>query len=618
MRSVVALLFVLLFAAPAAAAEFFVAPSGSDSNPGSQAAPFASFQKGLEAVQNGDTLTIRAGTYRLTDNPGSTKLYRPDATPSSHVTIRAYPGEKVTFLGSRSTEGKTWEARSGGLYRLDASFLPNDPTGLFTGDTRIEHVMKTVSGTRSHADIVDLKNPGEWTKADDSGAGCSKDNAGCYIYMLPPAGMDPNQKVFELSQQHFIYALGTSYLEIRGLEILYTQNTAISIEGGQGQLIENNVLGHNSNGNDNSYSIFVSYGAGVTIRNNRAFDSKYWGGFSNSKGITLMDMDPTDPSLVEGNEVYDIVGQGITTKDGVANVVVRGNYVHDVGVCVQPASRRCHWKKPNCATSDPENYPGGGWTIKENALVRCGVGVGFASGDQNENNRIFNNVFFDCDSGVDVTLAHPGTLIANNIFTGNTRGVFLDHGASGSKATFADFLPVFTAHDNDFSGNDNDYLLRPDWTGPGGSGTGYTVVDVQSSNAIEDGSISGDPLFVDAAKADFHLQDGSPAKGAGDGSLYKVAAVDMGRYPLGDMSGGSGAGGAPAAGGAPGAGGVSGAAGSTAALDPGTGTGGADSGCGCRTARTRDGSPLSWLALLAGLVIAYRRRCYAAPCGRIE
>jgi len=609
MRALLTPLAVLSLASPALATEYFVAPTGADTNPGTETQPFLTFQQGLTVLQNGDTLTIRAGTYRLMDGPAGAQLSVPGGTPQSHIVIRAHAGEKVTFLGSLSTEGKTWETQSGGLYRLDASYLPKDPTGLFTGGTRIEHVMKTVNGTRSHADIVDLKNPGEWTKADASGAGCPDANTGCYIYLLPPTGTDPNAAVFELSQRKLIFALNTSYLEIRGLEILYTQDAAITLEGGEGQLIEDNILAHNSNGNDNAYSIFVSYGGGATVRNNVAFDSKYWGGFSNSKGITLMDMDPTQPSLIEGNEVYDIVGQGITSKDGVGNIVVRGNYVHDVGVCIQPASRRCHWTKPSCATTDTENYPGGGWTIQENAMVRCGVGVGFSSGEQNEDNRIFNNVFYDCDSGVDVVLAHPGTLIVNNIFAESTRGVFLDHGNSGTPATFAEFLPVFTAHHNAFFQNENDYLLRPDWTGPGGSGTGFTLAEVQQGQSIEDSSLSGDPLFVDATKPDFHLGDGSPAKGAGDGSLYSVAAVDIGMYPLG--AGTAGAGGAAGATGLGGGTAASGGSGASAGSGGGPATPKSNDedsgGCGCRAAPAQERAPWAGLAIL-GLIVLGRRR----------
>ena len=50
LRSTLALL-VLLTAATAHAAEFHVAPSGSDDNPGTQAAPFATLERARDAVR---------------------------------------------------------------------------------------------------------------------------------------------------------------------------------------------------------------------------------------------------------------------------------------------------------------------------------------------------------------------------------------------------------------------------------------------------------------------------------------------------------------------------------------------------------------------------------------
>ena len=56
-----------LFAAKNAfAAEYYVSPTGSDSNPGTQASPFATVQKGANAASAGDTVWLRAGTYSIT------------------------------------------------------------------------------------------------------------------------------------------------------------------------------------------------------------------------------------------------------------------------------------------------------------------------------------------------------------------------------------------------------------------------------------------------------------------------------------------------------------------------------------------------------------------------
>ena len=590
---------LLLCGSSAAAADYYVALDGDDNGSGAIDQPLATIDQALALAGNGDVVSIRAGTYRLMEqSPSSIHITLGGATETSFLTLQAYPGEEVVLLGSLDTAGQSWESVDGNLWRLPADFLVHDPSGMFQGQIRVEHVMKDVGGTRSHADIVDLVSPGEWTKADDAGAGCPSDNGGCFIYLYPFAGEDPNDQDYELSQRSLFYTTGdVSFMTVRGLTIYYTQSSAFSFEGGRAQLVEDNVLGHNSNGNDNAYSLFVSYGGGVIIRNNRAFDSKYWGGFSNSKGITLMDMDPSDPALIEGNEVYDIVGQGITSKSGVANVVVQRNYVHDVGVGIEPPGPRCHWTVPDCVLGDPEYYPGGGWEIRENALVRCGHGVSMRTLPEAEGgipNRIYNNVFYEnVSSGVDLTLSNTGTMLANNIFAANARGIFLNHGGSGEPVGIDAFMPVYSSHQNLFYDNEADYLLRPDWTGPEGSGTPYSLDEIISQQSQEDGSLGGDPLFVDAAAADFHLEEASPAKVAGDGSLYELAAVDMGMYPLDGAAGGAGGGGAGGSGGEGGS--------------PGAGTAEDDGGCGCTVvgaARTSD----AWAALLAASLLAARRR----------
>ena len=55
---------ILLFPAPNQAASLYVAPSGSDSNPGTSSSPFATLQKAADTVQPGDTVLVRDGHYR--------------------------------------------------------------------------------------------------------------------------------------------------------------------------------------------------------------------------------------------------------------------------------------------------------------------------------------------------------------------------------------------------------------------------------------------------------------------------------------------------------------------------------------------------------------------------
>src|SRR5262249_28738375 len=51
-----------------AAADYFVAPDGSDTAAGTRAAPFATMQRAQQAAAPGDTVFIRGGTYRMTES----------------------------------------------------------------------------------------------------------------------------------------------------------------------------------------------------------------------------------------------------------------------------------------------------------------------------------------------------------------------------------------------------------------------------------------------------------------------------------------------------------------------------------------------------------------------
>ena len=132
-------------------------------------------------------------------------------------------------------------------------------------------------------------------------------------------------------------------------------------------------------------------------------------------------------------------------------------------------------------------------------LKESGIGSGTMTG-----NRVYNNVFYNCGdagigSGVRLDEA-DNTVVTNNIIALND-----EEGITGN------------AIGNSTISN-NLFLFKHDWQQP--VGADYVI---------------GDPLFVDPANGDFHLQEDSPAidNGLDMGLPYAGSVPDIGAYEYG-------------------------------------------------------------------------------------
>jgi hypothetical protein len=288
-------------------------------------------------------------------------------------------------------------------------------------------------------------------------------------------------------------------------------------------LIQDCSLGHVSNSDDNSYGLGLWFSNGSIVRRNVVFDSAYWGGTANSKGITLMVSGRTAPNWLCDNEVFHIPGNAaIGTKGGVSNLRVIGNRIHDSHVGVELSHVR---------DQDGMTYPAGQWVISQNVIERCQLGVFLTRyGHQDRaqpGDSIVNNLFRDNRGGVVFAFdMPPDERVHNNIFVGGAMaatctsevcdtGMYFGNNAGEVRDfdyLFAAPISLRVSH-NLYFGFRFTHGVNRNWT------ANYVNRDLAmfqsafSGVSAERGSLVADPML----DIDNRPRPGSPALGAGLG-----------------------------------------------------------------------------------------------------
>jgi hypothetical protein len=120
-----------------AATTYYVSSSGSDTNSGAQASPWATLQKAADTIVAGDTLYLRGGTYLIQGMAWFTS----NGTSDKPITISGYPGEKVILDGQRtapSGSGSYVIAVNGNWYTVkDLEIANSGAGGVSSGGTNV-------------------------------------------------------------------------------------------------------------------------------------------------------------------------------------------------------------------------------------------------------------------------------------------------------------------------------------------------------------------------------------------------------------------------------------------------------------------------------------------------
>lgn len=367
-QTLVALTAALLLAPLTAlhAAEYHVATTGKDSNPGTKAAPLRTVQRAADFAQPGDTITVHEGVYRERVNPP-----RGGASDKKRIVYQAALGEKVEIKGSEVVTN--WTKVQGDVWKVT---LLNSFFGDFNpfSDLVKGHWFDP-KGRQHHTGSVYLN--GNWlTEAaalDDvlAPAGASPlwfgqvDNQHTTIHAQFP-GADPNHELVEVNVRRTVFypeKPGINYITVRGFTLTQAatpwapptveQIGLIGTHWSKGWVIENNTISHSvcaglTLGLKNMGE-FTGNLAGYTQMIEEAMRNGGWSkdniGHHVVRGNRVSHCEQAGIcgslggafSLIEGNEVSHIhvrrlfhgQEQGGIKLHGAVDTVIRGNCVHD-------------------------------------------------------------------------------------------------------------------------------------------------------------------------------------------------------------------------------------------------------------------------------------------------
>jgi hypothetical protein len=310
----------LLVAQVVWAITYYVATTGNDANPGTEAQPFRNINRGVRGLQPGDTLYVKSGTYGeslYNTIPGGTSWSAP-------VTVAAYPGHTVTLkppAGDRVLhfEGSNTHHIVIDGFIVDAANVIYDAVKITYGSTggAAHHIRLQNSHVRNaptQGILVSIGSDGnEFLNLNVYDNGTTDFHHGFYI--TSANNLVERSAVYRNAGWGVhVYSQGkqtANYNTIRSNRIydnarVGARGWGVILSSGRGNIAYNNLIWGNNGG------IQVDYGASDTkIYNNTIY--------SNKRGYGILIASRSSQAIVQNNIAYqhdsrDIVDQGSSTK----------------------------------------------------------------------------------------------------------------------------------------------------------------------------------------------------------------------------------------------------------------------------------------------------------------
>ena len=307
LRALGVLLLVLRPGAAANAATFYVSPTGSDQNAGSQALPFKTLGRGCQSLSAGDTLDVAAGTYAeaLTDvipaGADGAPVTIEAQDPASRPVLAPSRTDRVVLIGTSQTPNRAWIVLDGLVF--DGKRVKLDAIKLTSG-----------------ANHVTIRN-GEVRNAPQQGillSGAADHNTFTHLVVHDNGSSDLH---------HGIYVSASDNV-IDGCEFYRNAGWGVHVyDGSSAPHADRNVIS-NCRSHDNART--GTRGAGIGLYSgtgNEALNDRVW----NNLGGILTDYGATDTRIenntVWGNRSNDPARVGVYIGAASSNALVVNNIV---------------------------------------------------------------------------------------------------------------------------------------------------------------------------------------------------------------------------------------------------------------------------------------------------
>jgi hypothetical protein len=481
----VTLFFCVSFAFGQANSSFYVSTSGSDSNPGTQTAPWRTVQHAADTVRAGSTVNVRGGVY---EELVTIKVSGNAA--DGFITFQSYPGETAVLDATHFTPS----GRQGVLTIHNQSYVRIEGfeiRNFRTAEHRLAPLGISVMGAGSHIEL--LKNNVhhiEQTFPGRDSPGSGGNGFGIAVY-----GTDAKTPI--------------SDLVIDGNEVHHLQT------GSSESLVVN--------GNVTNFRITHNV---VHDNNNIGIDVI---GFERTAPAPAVDQ--ARDGVVSGNLVYNITSRGNPAYgndensdgiyvDGGTRILIEQNVMHDVDFGIELASEH-----RDRATS---------YITARNNLIyhahTAGVSIGGYAPERGHTEHciVVNNTLYDNDTSAtgsgefQMQWNMADNIFVNNIVYAGPRCLIAVNKSQVDKQ----HPPVNIDHNLYYcpSGSEASSWLEVSTTVRGFDNYVQSTGNDRHSRFL-------DPHFVDAAARDFHLRPDSPAISAGTTDGLPVGELDLDGSP---------------------------------------------------------------------------------------